>query len=486
MANTTSSRRWLERGGVWAFGLGAVLALAGGGTHPSRALADEPDPGDVGLAARVAARVAAREAERRGPDDGVRLVVRRGEARLVREVARVDVTLDATNTRGNEVEWTRSFPVDPHAEVIRCSLERQGQAELVARTLTVEDGRRIYGEARRPPPTITPRGGKDPLRVERPHADLLQVTVFPVAPQETVRVRLAFVTPLAGRGRERVYTDPLWVTDDPLAERDPTLTPSAPAGHEAQAEASLSVLARGLTFTDAAAGVLPAGSTGGALAFAPPRPQEFGLRATLRFEAPDGLLPALSVPGGGLSARVALWRFDPAAFLAGRGLAHLGPRTPIHLAPLGGYTQRLVPGSFLAGDEPQPVAARVVAGAEAVTYVVEVVTPDGVQRFECAEPLARETAGEEVADAVSAWHRARMARHVLRWAGRDPQRLSAAIAYAVDVGVLLPQTAALAVPPAEQRRLPRASRRTYRNDGALLGSPNGEADFVAPPRGSLR
>ena len=64
--------------------------------------------------------------------------------------------------------------------------------------------------------------------------------------------------------------------------------------------------------------------------------------------------------------------------------------------------------------------------------------------------------------------------------------MAKATAFAVDLGVILPGTAALAIPRPEQRRLTPADRSTFRNDGAPVGSPNGEADWIAPPTGSLR
>jgi hypothetical protein len=44
--------------------------------------------------------------------------------------------------------------MDPTAEVIACSLQRAGQVALSARSLTFEDGRRIYDETVRPRPTV--------------------------------------------------------------------------------------------------------------------------------------------------------------------------------------------------------------------------------------------------------------------------------------------------------------------------------------------
>jgi hypothetical protein len=232
--------------------------------------------------------------------------------------------------------------------------------------------------------------------------------------------------------------------------------------------------------------MLAAPSAGSRLAFRPEHASYAGSRARVAFRAPEGPLPALAVRGGGLGTRVAVWRFDPTEFLAGHGLAGIGDDAVLRLTGTAGFTQRVVPGLVEASSPAIPMAARVLPGAEAVTYTVEVDTRDGTKRFSCAEPLARADVEEDLLDAVTAWHRARMARHVLAWAGGDAEKMAKAVAYAVDLGVLLPGTAALAIPEDEQRRLSRESRRTYRRDGALLGSPNGESDMIRPPDGSIR
>jgi hypothetical protein len=50
----------------------------------------------------------------------------------------------------------------------------------------------------------------------------------------------------------------------------------------------------------------------------------------------------------------------------------------------------------------------------------------------------------------------------------------------VDAGVLVPGTAALAIPENEVRWLPRASLRQYQRDGIDLG---GDAAWASPPSG---
>lgn len=475
----TSSLRTV--GWRWSgiLGLG-LLTLAPAVVAPA-ARADDEDPTDVGLAKRVRELELEREREHR-PQDGVSVGLRLGEARFARELARVDVTLEATNTNGQTVEWERAFPMDARAEVIRCSLQRGDGPELVARTLTFEDGRRLYGEASR---GVRPTPGRDPLRVERQKADELRVTVFPVAAGETVRVRIAFVTPLVGTGRERVYTDPLWLDVKPVERHAPP--PVTPGATLPFTLTSLVVEPGSLAYDRMLSpGMEPAPTSGVRLAFRPEAAVFAGSRTQVSFLAPDGLLPALAVRGGGLGTRVAVWRFDPDAFLAGHGLSELRGRATFRLTGTTGFTQRVVPGVLAADAVALPLSARVLSDAQAVTYAVEVTAPGLSKRFEVAEPLARLDADEPLGDAVTAWYRASMARHVLRWAGGDVLRLAKAVGFAVDLGVLLPGTAALAIPPAEQRALSPASRRTYRKDGALLGAPEGEADWIQPPAGSIR
>lgn len=465
--------------------LGLALVAA-----PMAVRADESDPIDDALKAKVAEAQAARERAVR-PPDGVVVGLRLGEARFARELARVDVTLEATNSNAGEIEWERTFPMDPKAEVIRCSLQRGNGVELVARTLTFEDGRRLYGEASGRPAPV-PARGRDPLRVERQRPEELRVTVFPMAPSETVRVRLAFVTPLEGTGRNRVYSDPVWLENGPAervqSRRRDTTPPNASEFTRTPSWVTLTTLLvepGGLAYDRALPGMLAAPSAGTRLAFRPEHVAYAGSRARVAFRAPEGALPALAVRGGGLGTRVAVWRFDPVDFLATRGLTAT-PEAQLKVVGLGGFTQRVVPGFLETGAPAQTMAARVLSGAEAVTYTVEVETTEGVRRIECTEPIARADVTEDLLDAVTAWHRARLARHVISWAGADPLKVAKAVAYAVDLGVLLPGTAALAIPEDEMRRLSRESRRTYRRDGALLGSPNGESDMIPPPEGSIR
>ena len=253
--------------------------------------------------------------------------------------------------------------------------------------MTFEDGRRSWRDR-----ACADAGadGRDPLRVERQRPDQLRVTV-PLAPRETVRVRLAFVTPLEGARAGTALHRP--VAGDRAAERretrpttpreEPSLTPT-PSFHVDDAPRR----AGRLTYAEALPGMLAAPSAGSRLAFRPEHASYAGSRARVAFRAPEGPLPALAVRGGGLGTRVAVWRFDPTEFLAGHGLAGIGDDAVLRLTGSAGFTQRVVPGMVEASSPAIPMAARVLPGAEAVTYTVEVETRDG-RNAACAEPLAR-------------------------------------------------------------------------------------------------
>jgi hypothetical protein len=468
MRNAKSSK-WTVFGGT------GVLALA---CWSGAAGADDRDPTDVGLEEAVAR--ATRPAGERVEASPVRLGFRVGEARFVRDLARVDVTLEATNTTAQVLEWDRTFPMDPSAEVIACSLQRAGQAPLLARSLTFEDGRRIYDETVRPRPTVPPNPGKDPLRVERESDGRLRVVVFPVAPSETVRVHLSFATSLADRGRLRHYKDPLWVGD---VRREGRLAEVLP---EAVTSASLTL----------EPGVLTGARVEGRLAMSPLSDQRLvvkpldavaaAMQAHVRFEAPAGLLPALTVPGAGLGTRIAFWPMDPAGFLAERGIREIPRGARLRFTARGG-TQRLVPAEIPADSPALTLVARHYAASGDLAYDVELVHGTNLTRFEVRQPVERAQADAALEDAVGGFYRARLARHVLAWAEQAPaQRRAKALAYAVDLGVILPGTCALALPREEQRTLSPLSRRTYRRDGTEIGAADGDADWVAPPAGSLR
>jgi hypothetical protein len=80
-------------------GIFGVLLVAA----PLAARGDESDPTADDLARRCEAQAARERAAL--PPDGVVVGLRLGEARFARELARVDVTLEATSTNGREIEW---------------------------------------------------------------------------------------------------------------------------------------------------------------------------------------------------------------------------------------------------------------------------------------------------------------------------------------------------------------------------------------------
>jgi hypothetical protein len=356
-----------------------------------------------------------------------------------------------------------------------------------ARTLTVADARRIDTEARTPPPprVITPTTG-DPLRVERPSAGVLDVTLWPVGPGETCRAVLEFVTPLRGSGRERAFVDPLGesapapgttptdgVARPPLTVRSEMLVRSG--------EWVLASMPTNLRLAPAPEGLVrlvrePAIEYE---ASADRRSEDVTFRNARPTSAP------LVVAGGGLLSRVALWRFDPTETLREHGI---DPQAgwEVVLVPRG-TTAHLAPERFSAVGEASPVSARVSGRASVLSYDVEVRAGDTVvAKIPVRTPLQVSRVPREDADAVCAWHRARIVDRALTWAGSLQHRLDQALEYAVEAGVLVPGTAAIALPDAERRNLPRASRRQYDWDAIPLGAPSGAADLTSPPAGSVR
>jgi hypothetical protein len=87
---------------------------------------------------------------------------------------------------------------------------------------------------------------------------------------------------------------------------------------------------------------------------------------------------------------------------------------------------------------------------------------------------------------VSGWHRAALVHRVFGWAAHDGERRLRAQRFAVDMGVLVAGSSALAVPIRERARMSQRSRRLYDTDGVPLGAPRHEADVKSPPRGALK
>jgi hypothetical protein len=432
--------------------------------------------------------------------DGSLVTLRHGDVFLVADLARVDMTLEVQNQGGTPLEWRRTFAVDPRAEAIGASLEREDEEPVEARTLTIEDARRLYDEVRapRPPPRTT--GGQrnpwgpwsntqDPLRVERVRSDLLELVVWPVAPQETLRVRLTFVTPLRGRGDLREYVD---VIRADLGAGQPDAALGQPVEAVLPADGTVRhqwlVHPGALEVVDEPRGMVAAGKAGGVLRFvSAPRTGRGPAEApTIPFRRPSEEDEVLSVRGGGLGTRIAVWRFDPARYLRAKGVAVRGDMQ-VRILRREGSTSRIAPWTFAPGAEPTPVTARLLPENDRVRYAVEVRDLEGnvLHLFEEDRPIADTALEPQLEGAVTGWHRAALARRVMAWGGGDGTRGEEALAFAVDLGVLLEGTAGLAIPSAERRLLSRESRRLYHQDGAPLGAQGREADMRWPPNGSV-
>ena len=418
--------------------------------------------------------------------------LRHGKVVMVADLARADLTLEIRNTGTQPMEWSRAFAIDPLAEAIGASLQRGDTPPEVAQTLTLADARRIYAEVRDPRPTRTvpaprQRTGGDPLRVERPSRARMNVVVWPIAPGETVRVALTFVSPLRGRGERRTYVDPIQgdagsvptddqpVTTEPDARRTPIL---------ASMDTDWLVDTGDLALSGVPTGMVAAGEAGGLLHFrGPERPEQAGKPSLpLRVLRPSS--EVLAVHGGGLGTRVAVFHFDPIAFLEEHDLAgEVSPDCTLRIRRRAGSTSRIAPWVFPVTAEPRPVTARLFPQSPDLRYAVEVVDAQGdvLHRFEVERGVNRTTLDAARAGAITGWHRAALAARVRDWAGNHRVKQQEALDFAVDLGVLTAGTAALAVPPAERSRLRVRSRRQYFSDGAPLGAQDREADFRGPP-----
>jgi len=418
-----------------------------------------------------------------------------GDVRFVGDLARVDLLLEVRNDGGTPLEWRHAYPIDPTSEVIGATLRRNGQPPVMARTLLLGDAQTIYAEIRNPPPTpptvVPPRGnGRDPLFLERAAPDRLEITLWPVEPGETVRVELTFVTPLRGRGAQRVYVDVLGGDARDSSPRRPT--DEAPqAARVAAGDAEWLIEPGDLVLSAASAeGMVAAGEAGGRFRFtgiaavepSQPRPSVGWLTS----RRPGSY--ATVVKGGGYGAEVATWWFDPAAFLAEQGY---GPDSQVWLALEGAKesTRRVAHDVFEASDAARPVTALLAsAGASELAYWVDVMDSSGtaIQSLRVVLPIERPDLDVKGAGTITGWHRAQIARRVARWAeSRGEAARRDSLRYAVDLGVLVPGTGALAVPPRERNLLGLRNRRLYDNDGVPLGAQNREADLKRAPEGSL-
>ena len=494
MATTKGTPRNLVILATVTLFLGMLLPVVG-----APAMADDWDDPRRNRVEDEVSRLEREEAARRGDPVALRSIgalvgLRHGKVQLCADLARVDLTLEIQNTGTTPLEWSRSFALDPMAEAIGASLQRGTDAPVPAQTLSLEDARRIYGEIRNPRPrrrtgplpfsprTAGRRGG-DPLRIERPTREQLDVVVWPIAPNETVRVALTFVSPLRGRGLSRTFVDPI---QGDRGEARPGAVVTAPDREPQRILTTMDtrwmVDTGGLVVDGDPVGMVPVGEAGGWLHYEGARGRDAaGPRLPLRI--PRATDTVWAVPGGGLGTRVAVFHFDPIDFLEKNGL-HPPADARLRIVKRIGSTSRIAPWEFGVTAEPLPVTARLLPKSEKLRYAVEVVARDGklLKTVEVARDVHRTTAQRDQRGTITGWHRAVLAARVRDWAaGRGGDQQRQALAFAVDLGVLAAGTAALAVPEEERRTLRRRSRREYFQDGAPLGAQNREADVKAPP-----
>lgn len=418
-----------------------------------------------------------------------------GKVHMFGGLARVDLTLEVQNVGRAVMEWRRTYAIDPAAEVIGATLMRRNQLPIRARTLTTFDAFQCYARIRTPPvtrPTPRPRRPRDPLLVSRPQRDELHVQIWPIAVDETIRVELTFVTPLRGEGIRRTYRDvmggptrehPRMTQPDELREQPRRV--GSMVDHKADWLMHPGTLVLSTAKPD---GMRLAGDAGGRLKFT-------GMAAT-RPTDPAPTVPFLSkrktthaqlVGHRTLASRIAVFRFDPAAYLKQKGFVLTRGMT-IKLGAVRGETRRLAPNAFEADGEPRPVTGQVIeAKAESFPYQVRVIDRHGneVVTFDETLPLARPEVDKAMQAAVGGWHRAQIARRVFASAGAHGRKREEATRYAVDLGVLMPGIAAIAIPANERERLTPRLRRLYQTDGVPLGAPRREADVKQPPHGAF-
>ncbi len=432
-----------------------------------------------------------------GPTADTSLVhVHHGKVRMFAGLARVDLTLEVQNVGTQIMEWRRGYVIDPACEIIGAVLMRENRRPITARTLTTWDAFQCYARIRTPPQTRRPpTRPRDPLLVSRPQRDRLEIQIWPIIVQETIRVRITFVTPLRGEGARRTYRDvmggavkldrptPRLSRPDSLRERP--RRPASAVNHNADwlmhpGELVLSSApATGMTY---------GGAAGGQLHFTGFAATERGQPApTVPFLSPKRSTTATMVGSGRLSGRIAAFRFDPNDYLKRKGFV-LTTGMKIHLKAHAGASRRIVPNIFTPNGEPRPVTAQVLQpNADTFKYRVQVLNRHGVEvvEFEESLPLEKPDVDDDLAAAVSGWHRAHLAHRVFRWAGSISKKRQEAVRYAVDLGVLMPGIAAIAIPANERQRLTPQLRRLYSGDGVNLGAAKHEADAKQPPRGSL-
>ncbi len=418
------------------------------------------------------------------PNGGSSLVhLHHGSVRLVADLARVDLTLEVQNTGTQQMEWARTYAIDPQAEITGAVLKRVNEPPITARTLNLASTHQIYAQIRTPPPrrTFPNQPGRDPLMLERPQRNQLRVTIWPIAANETIRVELTFVTPLRGRGAHRTYVD---VMGGPKRATPPP-KPEPVLSHKADWLMNPGTL---MLSSAEPNGMTLRGEAGGLLHFTGPVATETHTpRPNVTFLTRKKPREALLVGGGSYVGRIATWRFDPRAFLTEKGY-DLQENLKVRLVPKKGIAKRLAPNVFYATSNPLPVTALIVDRQKRdLQYKVEVIARDGhvIETYAERMPIRAKKLDSTLEATISGWHRASLVKRVYAWAGRDSARVQEAVRYAIDLGVLTSGNGALAIPANERQRLSQRNRRIYDSEGVPLGAPKREADYKTPPKGSL-
>jgi hypothetical protein len=403
-------------------------------------------------------------------------------------MARVDVVLELTNRSGGGLEWRRTLPIDPVADLIGATYTRPDGKTTPALTLSAAEAERLYRRA------TSPNYGRDPLRIDRPSRDRLEVRIFPVAAGSTVKLSLAFAAPLQGRGDRAAYHDPLGVR----ADVESTVA-SAPThrGDVTPVAASLTVPVEHyvptsvrLHFTDALPGAPPAGwdvhPTPGGLLLSPTPGAEPSSSVEIRSLRAAGDVTVFPASGIPMATSAFVWRVDPAAVCAELGVESIAGVT-LRLSSVDNVTNRLAPDVLPAAGEPTLVLGRAWSASK-VQVRVDAIGADGksVASRTVALPAVLGRPSEPVSDALRAYHRARLVDRVFRWAGSDAKRVQQAEEWAVDLGVIGPSVSALAVPKDERGFMTKHDLARYLTDGMPFDGDSQQGDFKPAPAGSVR
>jgi hypothetical protein len=413
---------------------------------------------------------------------------RADEVAVFAGMARVDVALELTNKTTGGLEWRRTLPVDPAADLIGATYTRPDGKKTPALTLDAGEVERLYRRA------TDPNYGKDPLRIDRPTRDRLEVRIFPVAPGATVKLDLAFSVPLQGRGDRASYHDPLGVQPDlePVAATVPV---RRAAGTPVADTLSVPVVryvptSMRLHFTDALPGAPPAGwdvhPTDAGLLLSPTPGADPADSVEVRSLRAAGDVTVFAAGGIPMSTSAFVWRVDPAAVADELGVDSVAGVT-LRLSSVEGVTNRIAPESLSASGAPTVVMGRAWSSTK-VQVRVDAVGADGKTQATrtIALPAVFGRPAEPVCDALRAYHRARLVERVFRWAGTDAKRVQQAKEYAVDLGVVGPHVSALAVPKDERGFMTKREIQRYLTDGMPFDGDSSQGDFKPAPAGSVR